>query len=259
MSAVAFALRSVTDPTIPANGGALRPVEVIAPAGTVVAARAAGRGRRRQRRGEPAGRRRVPRRARAGRARPGRRRGPGDDEQRAPRRRRRGSTTRPSAAGRAAGPGEPGMSGVHTAMTNTHEHARRGARAGAPDAGAALRGCGAGSGGAGAAPVATASSASSRCWSAHGVAHHRAARPRRGGSPAASRARRARTGCCPAATSTRAERLPDKCTVQLAAGDVLRMLTPGGGGYGERLAMMALHRVACLRLRQWRDEHGVHG
>lgn len=29
-----------------------------------------------------------------------------------------------------------------------------------------------------------------------------------------------------------AERLPDKCTVRLHAGDVLRMLTPGGGGWG---------------------------
>ena len=39
VSAVAFALRVATDPTIPANGGALRPVRVIAPAGTIVAAR----------------------------------------------------------------------------------------------------------------------------------------------------------------------------------------------------------------------------
>jgi N-methylhydantoinase B/oxoprolinase/acetone carboxylase alpha subunit len=30
----------------------------------------------------------------------------------------------------------------------------------------------------------------------------------------------------------RAERLPDKCTLRLSAGDVLRMLTPGGGGWG---------------------------
>ena len=30
----------------------------------------------------------------------------------------------------------------------------------------------------------------------------------------------------------RAERLPDKCTVTLRSGDVLRMLTPGGGGWG---------------------------
>jgi N-methylhydantoinase B/oxoprolinase/acetone carboxylase alpha subunit len=32
--------------------------------------------------------------------------------------------------------------------------------------------------------------------------------------------------------ASRAERLPDKCTVELRAGDVLRMLTPGGGGWG---------------------------
>src|SRR5205814_10460295 len=38
VSAVAFALRCATDPTIPANGGALRPVHVVAPAGSVVAA-----------------------------------------------------------------------------------------------------------------------------------------------------------------------------------------------------------------------------
>jgi N-methylhydantoinase B/oxoprolinase/acetone carboxylase alpha subunit len=31
----------------------------------------------------------------------------------------------------------------------------------------------------------------------------------------------------------RAEPLPDKCTVRLKAGDVVRVLTPGGGGYGE--------------------------
>jgi len=31
---------------------------------------------------------------------------------------------------------------------------------------------------------------------------------------------------------SRAEMLPDKCTVRLRAGDVLRMLTPGGGGWG---------------------------
>ena len=45
----------------------------VAPPGSIVAAQIAGRGRRRQRRGEPARRRRVPRRARAGRARPRRR------------------------------------------------------------------------------------------------------------------------------------------------------------------------------------------
>jgi N-methylhydantoinase B/oxoprolinase/acetone carboxylase alpha subunit len=36
----------------------------------------------------------------------------------------------------------------------------------------------------------------------------------------------------PGGDETRAERLPDKCTVRLQAGDVLRMLTPGGGSWG---------------------------
>lgn len=37
----------------------------------------------------------------------------------------------------------------------------------------------------------------------------------------------------PGGDESRAERLPDKCTVELKAGDVVRMLTPGGGGWGE--------------------------
>jgi N-methylhydantoinase B/oxoprolinase/acetone carboxylase alpha subunit len=36
----------------------------------------------------------------------------------------------------------------------------------------------------------------------------------------------------PQGDESRAERLPAKCTIQLRAGDVLRMLTPGGGGWG---------------------------
>ncbi|MGH9231337.1 MAG: hydantoinase B/oxoprolinase family protein, partial [Acidimicrobiales bacterium] len=39
VSAVSYALRAAVDPSIPANGGALRPVRVVAPAGTIVAAR----------------------------------------------------------------------------------------------------------------------------------------------------------------------------------------------------------------------------
>src|SRR4029450_1089165 len=38
VSAVAFAVRSATDPSIPANGGAMRPVTGVAPAGPAVAA-----------------------------------------------------------------------------------------------------------------------------------------------------------------------------------------------------------------------------
>ena len=36
----------------------------------------------------------------------------------------------------------------------------------------------------------------------------------------------------PSGEEARAERLPDRCTIQLKAGDVVRMLTPGGGGWG---------------------------
>jgi N-methylhydantoinase B/oxoprolinase/acetone carboxylase alpha subunit len=36
----------------------------------------------------------------------------------------------------------------------------------------------------------------------------------------------------PGGDEAAAERLPDKCTVRFKAGDVLRMLTPGGGGWG---------------------------
>ena len=36
----------------------------------------------------------------------------------------------------------------------------------------------------------------------------------------------------PGGDESRADRLPDKCTIRLQAGAVLRMLTPGGGGWG---------------------------
>jgi N-methylhydantoinase B/oxoprolinase/acetone carboxylase alpha subunit len=49
-----------------------------------------------------------------------------------------------------------------------------------------------------------------------------------GGEPGAS----GENWLLPAGDETRAERLPDKCTIRLQAGDVLRMLTPGGGGWG---------------------------
>ena len=36
----------------------------------------------------------------------------------------------------------------------------------------------------------------------------------------------------PGGDESRAERLADKGTMRVAAGDVIRMLTPGGGGFG---------------------------
>jgi N-methylhydantoinase B/oxoprolinase/acetone carboxylase alpha subunit len=48
-----------------------------------------------------------------------------------------------------------------------------------------------------------------------------------GGGPGAP----GETWLLPAGDESRAERLPDKCTIHLKSGDVLRMLTPGGGGW----------------------------
>jgi len=36
----------------------------------------------------------------------------------------------------------------------------------------------------------------------------------------------------PGGDESKAQRLLDKCTIRLLAGDVLRILTPGGGGWG---------------------------
>ncbi|MGZ4785432.1 MAG: hydantoinase B/oxoprolinase family protein, partial [Acidimicrobiales bacterium] len=36
----------------------------------------------------------------------------------------------------------------------------------------------------------------------------------------------------PGGDESRARRLPDKCTIALEAGDIVRVLTPGGGGWG---------------------------
>jgi 5-oxoprolinase (ATP-hydrolysing) len=36
----------------------------------------------------------------------------------------------------------------------------------------------------------------------------------------------------PGGDESRAERLGDKCSFELRAGDVLRICTPGGGGFG---------------------------
>jgi N-methylhydantoinase B/oxoprolinase/acetone carboxylase alpha subunit len=49
-----------------------------------------------------------------------------------------------------------------------------------------------------------------------------------GGEPGAS----GENWLVPQGDESRAERLPDKCTIHTRAGDVLRMLTPGGGGCG---------------------------
>ena len=136
--------------------------------------------------------------------------------------------------GQGGRPWADGMSGVHTAMTNTREHADRGARARVAAAGAALRGCAGGA----AAPVrhtggdgierelemledVTVSLITERRRSrAVGARRRRAGRDGRELAAAGRRRGGGPSGC------------PTSARVQLHAGDVLRMCTPGGGGYG---------------------------
>ena len=62
------------------------------------------------------------------------------------------------------------------------------------------------------------------------ITERRASRPwgLEGGGPGS----RGENWILPGGDEGQAERLADKCTIRMRAGDVLRILTPGGGGYG---------------------------
>ena len=231
-SAVAFALRSVADPTMPANGGALRPVHVIAPPGTIVAAR-------------------PPVAVGAGNVEVSQRVADvclGALAQAAPQ--RVGAASQGTmnnvlvggdgfvyyetiGGGQGGRPGgRAGMSGVHTAMTNTMDTPVEAFERAYPMRVRryALRRA---SGGAGAAPggdgiereiamledVTVSLITERRVSSPWGLA---------GGEPGAP----GENVLLPRGSNARAKALPDKCTVRLRAGDVLRVVTPGGGGWG---------------------------
>jgi N-methylhydantoinase B/oxoprolinase/acetone carboxylase alpha subunit len=231
-SAVAFALRSVTDPTIPANGGALRPVRLIAPPGTVVAAVppvavGAGNVEVSQRVADVclgALAHAVP--DRVGAASQG----------------TMNNVLVGGAAfvyyetiggGQGGRPGaRAGMSGVHTAMTNTMDTPVEALERAYPMRirRYALR---EGSGGAGAAPGGDGIERELEMLEPVTVSlitERRASAPwgLAGGEPGAV----GENSWLRGGDEARAEPLPDKCTVQLAPGDVLRVRTPGGGGWG---------------------------
>jgi N-methylhydantoinase B/oxoprolinase/acetone carboxylase alpha subunit len=124
------------------------------------------------------------------------------------------------------------MSGVHTAMTNTRDTPVEALERALP-----LRvrryGLRTMSGGAGAYPGGEGIDRELELLAAATlslVSERRVSRPwgLDGGEPGAP----GEDWLLPGGDETRAERLPDKCTVQLAAGDVVRLVTPGGGGYG---------------------------
>jgi N-methylhydantoinase B/oxoprolinase/acetone carboxylase alpha subunit len=231
LSAVSFAIRAATDPTIPANGGALRPVTVKAPAGTIVAARppvAVG-----------AGNVEVSQRVAdvclgaLAQALPGRIGAAGQGTMNNVLVGGDGWVYYETLAGGQGGrPGKPGMSAVHTAMTNTKNTPIEAFERAFPMRVLRYR-VRAGSGGDG------------RFRGGDGlerdlemledatvslVTERRDSRPwgLDGGEPgAAGENWLLRNG-----DEAGAERLGDKCTVELRAGDVVRVLTPGGGGYG---------------------------
>jgi N-methylhydantoinase B/oxoprolinase/acetone carboxylase alpha subunit len=232
MSAVAFALRCATDPTIPANGGAMRPVHVFAPPGTVVAARppvAVGAG-------NVEVSQRVADVCLGALAATG-----GADHLGAA---SQGTMNNVLAGGdgwvyyetvgggQGGRPDAPGMSGVHTNMTNTLDTPVEAIERALPlrVRRYTLR---RESGGTGEFPGGDGIERELEVLddtTVSLVTERRASRPwgLAGGGDGAP----GENWLLPGGDETRAERLPDKCTVHLHAGDVVRLLTPGGGGYG---------------------------
>ena len=261
-----FAVRSAVDPTLPRNGGVSRLLHVVAPAGSVAAAGfptpvGAGNVEASQRiadvllgalagifPGRGGGAARVP----AATARGGGR-APGGA---------RGGRPAPGGGGRGGRPARPGhspragMSGVHTGMTNTADEGHRSA---VPMPGqSGIHTCMTntmntpiealerafplrvlryrlrqGSGGAGWAPGGEGIERDLQVLADATVSlitERRVSQPwgLAGGEPGAV----GENWLLPGGDESRGERLPHKCTIQLKAGDVLRMLTPGGGGWG---------------------------
>jgi N-methylhydantoinase B/oxoprolinase/acetone carboxylase alpha subunit len=231
VSAVAFALRTATDPTIPANGGALRPVHVLAPAGSIVAARfpaavGAGNVEVSQRVAD------VCLRALAEVA---------PDRVGAASQGTMNNVLVGGAGwvfyetvggGQGGRPGCAGMSGVHTNMTNTRDTPveaferaypmrvrRYTIRRGSGGAGRFEGGDGIDRELEALEPVTVSLITERRVSAPWGLA---------GGAPGAV----GENWLLPGGDESRAQRLGDKVTIEMEAGDVLRLLTPGGGAWG---------------------------
>ncbi len=233
VSSVIFALRSVLDPTIPANGGSMRVVEVLAPAGTIVAAQppaavGAGNVEVSQRVADVclgALAQAVP--GRVGAASQGTMNNVliGGD----------GWVYYETIGGGQGGsPLGPGESGIHTAMTNTKNTPIEALERAFPMRVLRYR-LRRGSGGAGAAPGGEGIERDLQMLedvTVSLITERRVSQPwgLAGGEPGAV----GENWLLPGGDEARAERLPDKCTTRLQAGDVLRMLTPGGGGWGRQ-------------------------
>jgi len=231
VSAVAFALRSAVDPTIPANGGSMRPVRVVAPSGSIVAARApaavgAGNVEVSQRVADVclgALAQALP--ARVGAAGQGTMNNVlvGGDGW---------VYYETLGGGEGAYPWRAGQSGIHTAMTNTQNTPIEALERAFPLRVLRYR-LREGSGGAGRFPGGDGIERDLEVLedvTLSLITERRVSHPwgLAGGGPGAV----GESWLLPGGDEGGAERLPDKCTLRLQAGDVLRMLTPGGGGWG---------------------------
>jgi N-methylhydantoinase B/oxoprolinase/acetone carboxylase alpha subunit len=233
VSAVAFSVRSVVDPTIPANGGALRPIRVIAPPGTVVAARppaAVG-----------AGNVEVSQRVAdaclqaLAAAAPGRVAAAGQ-----------GTMNNLIVGGRSGWvyyetigggqggrPGRPGMNGVHTNMTNTADTPTEALERTYPMRVLRYRlrqgsgGAGRAAGGEGIERVLQVLEPATVSL----ITERRKSRPwgLAGGEPGSV----GENWVWPRGKESDRRPLLDKVTIELEAGDAVQILTPGGGGYGQ--------------------------
>ena len=246
VSAVAFVLRSVLDPTLPANAGVMAPVRVITPRSSIVdatfpAAVGAGNVEVSQRIVDVcslalAGA--VPERVPAA--------SQGTMNNVLVGTAAGGSVAEPwvyyetvggGQGGRPPLPGGsdlalPGQSGIHTAMTNTRNTPIEALERAFPLRVLRYR-LRRGSGGAGWAPGGEGIERDLQVLEDATVSlitERRVSRPwgLAGGEPGAV----GENWLLPGGDEARRERLPDKCTIHLAAGDILRMLTPGGGGWG---------------------------
>ena len=232
-SCVAFALRSAVDPSLPSNGGTMRPVRVVAHDGSVVAAEApaavgAGNVEVSQRIADVClGALSLALPSRVGAASQGTMNNLmiGGD----------GWVYYETVAGGQGGrprAGLAGMSGVHTGMTNTLNTPVEALERSFPLRVVKYR-LRSGSGGVGLSPGGDGIERDVLMLedvTVSLITERRVSQPwgLGGGEPGAV----GENWLLPGGDESKAERLLDKCTIRLRAGDVLRMLTPGGGGWG---------------------------
>ncbi len=235
VSAVSFAVRSVVDPTIPANGGAMRPVRIHLPVGSIVAAEppaavGAGNVEVSQRVADVvlvALAASAPEQVAAGNQ------GTMNNLLMGGRGWVYYETTGGGQGGRMDGTRAlPGQSGIQTGMTNTKNTPIEALERHYPLRVLRYR-LRRGSGGDGLAPGGEGIERDLQVLedvTVSLITERRVSRPNglAGGEPGAT----GENWLLPQGDEDRIERLPDKCTVRMQAGDVLRMLTPGGGGWG---------------------------